>query len=88
MSKTKFCSCKTLVGILQHIWAYLEEDIDNLEWVQRRAAEAIRGLKTKSFEDYFKKLGMFHLEKINRRSDSCCQVTEGCCTAEGVNFVL
>ena len=52
------------------VWRpYLQQDIDNIESVQRRATKMIDGLQSKSYEERLKATGLISLEMRRLRAD-------------------
>lgn len=55
---------KSQLDYLAHIWGpQYEKDIEQLEWIQRRATNIIRELKHPNFEERLRELGLLSLEK-------------------------
>ena len=44
-------------------WAQFKKDVDNLEHVQRKATNMIKGLEAMSYEEWVRELGMLSLKK-------------------------
>lgn len=56
--------------------ASLKKDVDRVEWVQKRATEMTRSLKTKPTKEDLKHSGIFSLEKRRGECDCPLQVFE------------
>ncbi|KAK4831274.1 hypothetical protein QYF61_016744 [Mycteria americana] len=61
-SAPPLCSGETSPGVLHPALEH-REDMDLLEWFQRRAMKIIRGLEHLSYGDKLRELGLFSLEK-------------------------
>ncbi|KAK4830790.1 hypothetical protein QYF61_013623 [Mycteria americana] len=61
---------EVIVPCIWHCFGpFTSRDIEVLERVQRRATKLLKGLETKSYEEWLRELGLFSLEKRRLRGD-------------------